>query len=423
MLATVPDAGEKGLIDAPADRVAIMQAQADRFGPADLSRAADLVNTGLTEMRGNSAPRLQLELICARVMLPGAYGDELSLQARLDKLERRAATGGFAAPTAQVAPMAQMAPAAQQIQQAPPMQVAQSAPVAQPAAPEPVQPSPAPPVEVTPSQPAAAPGAWPIPRSFPSAGAPAQAPPAPAPVAAPVPTPAPAPQAAPAPQVTGGQPSVSAQQGAGQVRQLWPQILEAVKNRRRFTWILLSQNGQVAGFDGSTLQVSFINAGARDSFVGSNSDDVLKQALADSLGVDWRVECIVDPSGGTSGGVAAGGGTPPTAAAAGAPRSSRVSSRSSPSGPRRCSRCSRCRPPRRRPSRPRPRSRRRPRRRSPRHPRPPSGPRRSTRPPRSRAAGGRVPAGRLRPGGRRQLHRPLAHPGRPGGEQPGADRP
>ncbi|MBB4948189.1 DNA polymerase-3 subunit gamma/tau [Kitasatospora gansuensis] len=320
ILATVPDAGEKGLIDAPADRVAIMQAQADRFGPADLSRAADLVNTGLTEMRGNSAPRLQLELICARVMLPGAYGDELSLQARLDKLERRAATGGFAAPTAQVAPMAQMAPAAQQIQQAPPMQVAQSAPVAQPAAPEPVQPSPAPPVEVTPSQPAAAPGAWPIPRSFPSAGAPAQAPPAPAPVAAPVPTPAPAPQAAPAPQVTGGQPSVSAQQGAGQVRQLWPQILEAVKNRRRFTWILLSQNGQVAGFDGSTLQVSFINAGARDSFVGSNSDDVLKQALADSLGVDWRVECIVDPSGGTSGGVAAGGGTPPTAGGWGAPQ-------------------------------------------------------------------------------------------------------
>lgn len=93
------------------------------------------------------------------------------------------------------------------------------------------------------------------------------------------------------------------------MRQLWPQVLEAVKNRRRFTWILLSQNGQVAGFDGSTLQVSFINAGARDSFVSSNSDDVLRQALADALGVDWRVECIVDPSGGTQ--------TPQAAAGAG----------------------------------------------------------------------------------------------------------
>ncbi|WP_344343646.1 DNA polymerase III subunit gamma and tau, partial [Kitasatospora putterlickiae] len=96
ILATVPDAGEKGLIDAPADRIAVMQAQADGFGAAELSRAADIVNTGLTEMRGNAAPRLQLELICARVMLPGAYSDELSLQARLDKLERRAAAGGMA---------------------------------------------------------------------------------------------------------------------------------------------------------------------------------------------------------------------------------------------------------------------------------------------------------------------------------------
>ncbi|MFD9596563.1 DNA polymerase III subunit gamma and tau, partial [Kitasatospora sp. NPDC059973] len=127
-----------------------------------------------------------------------------------------------------------------------------------------------------------------------------------APVAAPAPAPAPAPAAAPG----GGQPSGAAQQGAGQVRQMWPQILEAVKNRRRFTWILLSQNGQVAGFDGSVLQVSFINAGARDSFVSSNSDDVLRQALADALGVDWRIECIIDPSGGSGGTGGAGGGNP-----------------------------------------------------------------------------------------------------------------
>lgn len=293
ILATVPDAGEKGLIDAPADRVAIMQAQADGFGAAELSRAADIANTGLTEMRGNAAPRLQLELICARVMLPGAYDDELSLLARVDKLERRASAGGFAAPVAAVgvaaappmtapapAPVAAPAPAAPTIQAAQAQAQAQAPAQAQPPAPA--------------AAAAPAPGAWPIPRSFPPAGA--AAPQAPAPVpAAPVPTPV-----AVVPQSTAGQPSASAQQGAGQVRQHWPQILEAVKNRRRFTWILLSQNGQVAGFDGSTLQVSFINAGARDSFVSSNSDDVLKQALSDALGVDWRVECIVDPSGGGS---------------------------------------------------------------------------------------------------------------------------
>ncbi|MGJ5826805.1 DNA polymerase III subunit gamma and tau [Streptomyces ossamyceticus] len=88
ILAAVPDAVEKGLIDAPADVLERMQAQAGVFGAAELSRAADLVNEGLTEMRGANSPRLQLELICARVLLPATYGDERSVMARLDRLER-----------------------------------------------------------------------------------------------------------------------------------------------------------------------------------------------------------------------------------------------------------------------------------------------------------------------------------------------
>ncbi|GDY64165.1 hypothetical protein SAV14893_035580 [Streptomyces avermitilis] len=99
ILAAVPDAGEKGLIDAPADVVERMQAQAGVFGAAELSRAADLVNEGLTEMRGATSPRLQLELICARVLLPAAYGDDRSLMARLDRLERGVNfSGGGAGP-------------------------------------------------------------------------------------------------------------------------------------------------------------------------------------------------------------------------------------------------------------------------------------------------------------------------------------
>ncbi|MFD3543617.1 DNA polymerase III subunit gamma and tau, partial [Streptomyces sp. NPDC058662] len=97
ILAAVPDAGEKGLIDAPADVVERMQAQASVFGAAELSRAADLVNTGLTEMRGATSPRLQLELICARVLLPAAFDDERSFQARLDRLERSGAAAMAAA--------------------------------------------------------------------------------------------------------------------------------------------------------------------------------------------------------------------------------------------------------------------------------------------------------------------------------------
>ncbi|MBK3573848.1 DNA polymerase III subunit gamma and tau, partial [Streptomyces sp. MBT65] len=105
ILAAVPDALDKGLIDAPADVLERMQAQAGTFGAAELSRAADLVNTGLTEMRGTTSPRLQLELICARVMLPAAYGDEQSVMARLDRLERGVNfSGGGAAPAMGYAP-------------------------------------------------------------------------------------------------------------------------------------------------------------------------------------------------------------------------------------------------------------------------------------------------------------------------------
>ncbi|MFE7657050.1 DNA polymerase III subunit gamma and tau, partial [Streptomyces bottropensis] len=97
ILAAVPDAVEKGLIDAPVEVLERMQAQAGVFGAAELSRAADLVNEGLTEMRGANSPRLQLELICARVLLPATYGDERSVMARLDRLERGINFAGGAA--------------------------------------------------------------------------------------------------------------------------------------------------------------------------------------------------------------------------------------------------------------------------------------------------------------------------------------
>ncbi|MCG7528239.1 DNA polymerase III subunit gamma and tau, partial [Streptomyces sp. OfavH-34-F] len=114
-----------------------------------------------------------------------------------------------------------------------------------------------------------------------------------------VPQQAPAP-AAPAPQSAPAAPETAPgmAQGAGQVRTMWPDILEAVKNRRRFTWILLSQNAQVTGFDGSTLQIGFLNAGARDNFASSGSEDVLRQALAEQFNAQWKIEAIVDPSGG-----------------------------------------------------------------------------------------------------------------------------
>ncbi|MFJ7207712.1 DNA polymerase III subunit gamma and tau [Streptomyces sp. NPDC098789] len=315
ILAAVPDAGEKGLIDAPADLVERMQAQASVFGAAELSRAADLVNTGLTEMRGATSPRLQLELICARVLLPAAFDDERSFQARLDRLERGGAAfagagigAGVGAGAAAVAPLPAAVPAAP-VYAAPPAPAPAAAPVAQPAAvapapamgyvagPEahamaPVTPAPAP---VAAPEPAAAPapGAWPgaaqpARGAWPSAAAPG----APAPTAAPA-APAPAPVAAapaPAAPVASG-PGMAA--GAGQVQAMWPGVLEAVKNKRRFTWILLSQNAQVVGFDGAVLQLGFPNPGARDNFASSGSEDVLKQVLSEQFQVNWKIEAVV----------------------------------------------------------------------------------------------------------------------------------
>ncbi|MGW7054446.1 DNA polymerase III subunit gamma and tau [Streptomyces sp. NPDC054887] len=319
ILAAVPDAREKGLIDAPADVVERMQAQASVFGAAELSRAADLVNTGLTEMRGATSPRLQLELICARVLLPAAFDDERSFQARLDRLERGGAGGAFMAAAAAPGPAMGYVPGAQ-AHQAP--AAAGGVPGPAPVAPAPATPAPAAAPAAEPPAPAPAsdggqrPGAWPgaagpgagaadtagrRPGGWPTASAPGQGRPEPQPAPSQAPAPAPAAQPAPA----AAQPSA---QGAVQVQNMWPGILEAVKNRRRFTWILLSQNAQVSGFDGTTLQIAFINAGARDNFASSGSEDVLKQALAESFNVQWKIESIVDPSGGGGGAQPPGGG-------------------------------------------------------------------------------------------------------------------
>ncbi|MCX2971849.1 MULTISPECIES: DNA polymerase III subunit gamma and tau [Streptomyces] len=355
ILAAVPDALDTGLIEAPADVLERMRAQAEVFGAAELSRAADLVNTGLTEMRGATSPRLQLELICARVLLPAAYADERSVQARLDRLERGvgAPAGGQAAGGHPVGgslaggPPAggpvSGAPAGGPPSAGPPVGRAGGAPAAGGAsagggpapggvggpAQGPPAPAPAPasqaPASQAPAPPPAEPGAeggagqgGRRPGAWPTAS-PGQAPTGQGPGAGPGhgtgPTHAPGAPAAPPPQQhpgPGAPQSGAPQPGGGdvaQVRQMWPDVLDAVKSKRRFTWILLSQNAQVSGFDGTTLRLAFPNVGARDSFVGGGSEDVLRAVLGERFGVQWKIESVVDAGGG--GGAAPGPSGPP----------------------------------------------------------------------------------------------------------------
>jgi DNA polymerase-3 subunit gamma/tau len=275
IVAAVPDAPTTGLIDVSVDQGERLVAQAARFGGAELSRAADLVAAGLTDMRGATAPRLLLELICARVLLPGADHGTDGLRARIDRLEKRAAISG--GPPSQVTSPAPSPPGEHPVE-----------PVPEASAPPAPRPDPSPPpadklAGATPAQ---------------AAGAPARAAPAPA---AP---PAPAEPAAAAPE--GGLTLV-------EVRRLWPDIVEATKLRRRVAWMHLTQNSQVIGVEGNTLVLGFNNAGARDSFVNGGCDEILRQAAIDVVGMDWKVDAIVDP------GARPDAPAPPAAASAPAP--------------------------------------------------------------------------------------------------------
>ena len=254
IVAAVPDAPASGLIDVPDDQAERLVAQAARFGRAELVRAADLVATGLTEMRGATAPRLLLELICARVLLPGADHASEGLAARLDRLERRVSLGGMPGLSSERA-----------------------------------------------ESPAAEPLVEPFDAHARPAGAAQDEHRAPA---SDVETPAPAPEPAPdGPAPDGPAPDGPASTGSGSgglgladVRRIWPEVLERVKQMRRFPWILLSQNAQVSGVDATTLTIGFKNAGARDSFRAGGSEEILRQALIDLLGAEWKIDPIVDQS-------------------------------------------------------------------------------------------------------------------------------
>jgi DNA polymerase-3 subunit gamma/tau len=80
------------------------------------------------------------------------------------------------------------------------------------------------------------------------------------------------------------------------LRRMWPDVIENVKKRRRLTWSLLSASAQILGVDDKNITIGIVNAGARDSFVRSESDEILRQAFIEVVGLDRKIECTVDPS-------------------------------------------------------------------------------------------------------------------------------
>ncbi|MGL4257635.1 MAG: DNA polymerase III subunit gamma and tau [Microbacterium sp.] len=234
--------------------LARMQRQADAFGTARLSRTADLVIATLDDMTGATSPRLQLELMVARVMAREA--DAASPPAPAAAAPRATAVVERAA----ASPPAAAGPAV--VERAP-------APAAAPA--EPVQAAP---------EPA---------RAAPAASAPAEPTPA-SPVASPA---APAAEAA----------SVAAPAPAGPVtaqrmRDAWPEVLARLEDISRTSWLLAS-NAEVAGLDDDVLTLAFASqadvAKFKQRAAGGGPSEDLRQAILAVLGI--RVKYLAKHDG------------------------------------------------------------------------------------------------------------------------------
>lgn len=232
VLQAVPDAVSRGVVDAPGDVLDNMRDQAARIGPATLARYAEVVHAGLGEMRGATAPRLLLEVICARLLLPSASDTESALLQRVERIETRL---DISIPTQERGP----APARS----------------AKPAPPRPAPPRPAPPAD----EPVAATA-----EQQPARGDAERSPE----VAAP------------------GEPSASA------VRSVWPTIRDKVRERSRTTEVMLA-GAVVRAVEDNTLVLAHESAPLAKRLSEQRNTEVIREALKDALGVDWRVRCDV----------------------------------------------------------------------------------------------------------------------------------
>jgi hypothetical protein len=82
--------------------------------------------------------------------------------------------------------------------------------------------------------------------------------------------------------------------GLAELQELWPRILEEVKERRRFAWILLSQNAKVTRFDGKRLRLAFANDGAREHYLSAGANEALEQVLHEKFEVSWKIDIVAE---------------------------------------------------------------------------------------------------------------------------------
>ncbi|GDX23317.1 hypothetical protein LBMAG09_12920 [Actinomycetes bacterium] len=213
------------LRDYPEDQLERMRGQADRIGDATLTRAAGILAEGLLQMRGATAPRLILELICGRISLPGIDTEGEGLLARIERLERQ---GNLAPVTSAVASVKNEEVKAKEVKREVKEEIKKEV------------------------------------------------------------------QSVKVEEIKKAAPVGSADIAA--LRRLWPDVIENVKKRRRLTWSLLSASAQILSVDDKTITIAIVNAGARDSFIRSESEPILSGAFVDVVGIERKIELVVDPS-------------------------------------------------------------------------------------------------------------------------------
>ena len=310
----------------PEDQVERLRQQSSVYGPSTLTRCADVVSRGLSEMTGAVSYRLHLELICARLLLPAAAGEE-GYATRLDRIERRLAAGPGPAPaTAPRAPHEEpMAPPAASAEAPGDAPESESRRTSRPES-RPMRTSP--------------PESRPM-RTSPPESRPAS-PEQSAPPVAEVPV-----SAAHEPQDVA---QLSAPQQGGvpgaldtdAVRRAWPEVLDKIKEIRRVTWTLVSVNSTVLDYDGRKVLLGLSSQGLASTFNQGPHAEVVRQGLIEAIGLDARVEGTAAPGGGSTppssstppsrGSFAGGPGAAPSRdAGGGADR--RPASASTPEGP------------------------------------------------------------------------------------------
>ena len=327
VLQAIPDAADRGLVDVPEDQLAGVVEQASTLGHAEATRAAELVNAGLSSLRGATAPRLTLEILCARLVLPQVGTTNLDLLARIDRLERQAAEVSAlcvgAAHTGHVAagvPSAALPSTAVPPTSAVPVAHVQAEP-GQPASPPHSSPAAHSTTAPTREQPAGPRGTGaagrggsrgPGPRRLSeiapqtSTTSTASVDPDEASGEAGQPDTQPATQSAPG--TPGGTPGGSADPAASptatsrpdgptlaQVTALWPAVIDNVKARSRVAWLAISATTPLSCADG-TVVAAAADAGAVAHFKRSAYPDLVREAMLEVLQADLTFDLVLDPT-------------------------------------------------------------------------------------------------------------------------------